>query len=169
MTKFVRSIFLVAVAFGFSTVVMAPAAMADAHVVKQQKAFMKELSGHNKKIAAYLKGHKDLKREKRLGNHEDVEFLAIAIQDLAKRMPAMFKKGSPHMGNHPTSRSKEAIWKDWAKFKKAAKNMEMRAKDIEQAALTGSKAKIMAAYEGFAKSSCGGCHKPFRGPKRKKK
>ena len=67
---------------------------ADASSSKVEKAYLKEMAGHSKKIKAYLKGHPSLKREKRLGNHETVEFLAIAIQDLAKRAPQMLKSAS---------------------------------------------------------------------------
>lgn len=107
---------------------------ADASSSKVEKAFLKEMAGHSKKIKAYLKGHPSLKREKRLGNHETVEFLAIAIQDLAKRAPQMLKS---------------AAKKNKKNLVKRAKAVQRHARDIEVASLTGSKEKIMAAYEGF--------------------
>ena len=107
---------------------------AEARGSKVEKAFLKEMAGHSKKIKAYIKGHVSLKRERRLGTHETVEFLAIAIQDLAKRAPRMLQS--------PSAMSKKNLVK-------RAKAVQRHARDIEVAALTGSKEKIMAAYEGF--------------------
>ena len=166
MKKWLAPVVMVFMAFSMTTGVTVTSAEAD--VVKTRIALMKELSGHNKKIRAYIKGHKSLKREKRLGNHEDIEFIAIAIQDLAKRMHVHYKKGTS-LKDVKGTRAKAEIWQNWSKFRASARNLGAWAKDIENAAKTGSKAKIMAAYNGFGKATCGGCHKNFRGPKPKKK
>ena len=91
-----RNIFnsmLVALVVAGASITLSPIG-ADAGSSKVEKAFLKEMAGHSKKIKAYLKGHPSLKREKRLGTHETVEFLAIAIQDLAKRAPKMLKSAA---------------------------------------------------------------------------
>jgi hypothetical protein len=53
---------------------------------KVKVAMMKELCTHSGSIARYLKGHKNPKREARLGTPADMELRAIAIQGLAKRL-----------------------------------------------------------------------------------
>ncbi|MBK17219.1 MAG: hypothetical protein CMM52_00060 [Rhodospirillaceae bacterium] len=54
--------------------------------VKVKVAMMKELCGHSGAIARYLKGHKNPKRAARLGKPGDIEFRALAMQGLAKRL-----------------------------------------------------------------------------------
>ena len=53
---------------------------------KTKVAMMKEMCTHSASIARYLKGHKNPKREARLGTPADMELRAIAIQGLAKRL-----------------------------------------------------------------------------------
>jgi hypothetical protein len=125
---------LIVAMFAFGAGLMLEVTVAQAKMSKLEKAFLKEMVGHSKKIKAYIKGHPNLKRERRLGNHETVEFLAIAIQDLAKRAPSVLKSSAK---------------KDRAKLVQRARAVRKHARDIERAALTGSKEKIMAAYEGL--------------------
>jgi hypothetical protein len=53
---------------------------------KVKVAMMKELCTHSGAIARYIKGHKNPKREARLGTPADMELRAIAMQGLAKRL-----------------------------------------------------------------------------------
>ena len=53
---------------------------------KVKVAMMKELCTHSAAIARYVKGHKNPKREARLGTPADMELRAIAMQGLAKRL-----------------------------------------------------------------------------------
>ena len=132
MRKNLKSILVALVVTGAS-ITLSPID-ADARSSKVEKAFLKEMAGHSKKIKAYLKGHPSLKREKRLGTHETVEFLAIAIEDLAKRAPKMLKSAAKKNKKNLVRRSRA---------------VQRHARDIQLASLTGSKEKIMAAYEGF--------------------
>lgn len=61
------------------------------------------------------------------------------------------------------TRALQDIWAKPAEFKAAADAMTAVLKNIDAALGTGDKAKIGAAF-GEVGKSCGGCHKPFRGP-----
>ena len=61
--------------------------------------------------------------------------------------------------------SKPEIWKDWAKFEAAAKATEKESAKLAEVAQSGDMAAIGTQMKKLAKS-CGGCHKPFRKPKK---
>lgn len=167
MTKWLKPFVLVAAGIGFVATLQVDIAAADP--IKTRKAVMKELSTHNKAIKKYLKGHKNAKKEARLGTPGDVELRAIAMAGLAKRMVAMFPAGTGMTDMPGKTRAKPEIWTEKAKFKAAAMTLAEWSEDLEQAALSGDKSKIAAAMKGFGKAACGTCHKDFRGPKPKKK
>ncbi len=60
-----------------------------------------------------------------------------------------------------------AIWEDWDKFKKASSTLAMNATNFANWSAMGDASTLKAASGAIGKS-CGGCHKPFRGPKPKK-
>ncbi len=167
MTKWLKPFVLVAAGVGFLATLQIDVAAADP--IKTRRAVMKELSAHSKAIKKYLKGHKDAKKEKRLGTAGDVELRALAMAGLARRLPGMFPKGTSLNDMPGKTRAKPAVWMESKKFKAAAMKLATWSKDIEGAAATGDKAKIAAAMKGFGKATCGACHKSFRGPKTKKK
>ena len=167
MTKWLKPFVLVAVGIGFIATLQVDVATADP--IKTRRAVMKELSAHNKAIKKYLKGHKNAKQEARLGTPGDVELRALAMAGLAMRLPGMFPKGTGMADMPGKTRAKPAVWSQNAKFKAAAKTLATWSKDLESAAATGDKSKIAAAMKGFGKTTCGNCHKTFRGPKKKKK
>lgn len=166
MKKWLKPFVLVAAGVGFLATLQIDVAAADP--VKTRKAVMKELSAHSKAIGKYLKGHKDAKKEARLGSAGDMELRAVAMAGLAKRLPGMFPKGTSLKDMPGKTRAKPEIWTQSKKFKAASNNLASWANDIEKAAATGDKSKIAAAMKGFGKATCGGCHKTFRGPKKKK-
>jgi cytochrome c556 len=167
MTKWLKPFVLVAAGIGFIATLQVDVASADP--IKTRRAVMKELSAHNKAIGKYLKGHKNAKREARLGTPGDVELRALAMAGLAKRLPSMFPKGTGMMDMPGKTRAKPAVWTESGKFRAAANKLASWAKDLESAAATGDKSKIGAAMKGFGKATCGNCHKTFRGKKPKKK
>ena len=167
MTKWLKS--LVYVAAGFALIATTQVEIADADPIKTRRAIMKELSGHNKAIKKYLKGHKNPKKEARLGTAGDMEFRALAMAGLGQRLLTMFPKGTSLKDKPGKTRAKPAIWSKSGDFRKAAKVLVSWSNDLENAAATGDKAKIAAAMKGFGKTACGTCHKTFRGPKPKKK
>ena len=79
----------------------------------------------------------------------------------------MFPKGTG-MGHGTKTRAKAVIWSDWDKFKKASGALVMASTNFANWSQLGSAATLKAASGAIGKS-CGGCHKPFRGPKPKKR
>lgn len=167
MTNWIKPLVLVAAGIGFLATMQVEIASADP--IKTRRAVMKELSGHTKAISRYLKGHKNPKREARLGTPGDMELRAVAMAGLGKRMVSLFPKGTSTKDMPGKTRAKPEIWTRSADFRKAANILVSWANDVESAAATGDKAKIAAAMKGFGKNACGTCHKTFRGPKPKKK
>jgi len=159
--KWLKLFVLVAAGIGLIATLQADVA---ADPVKIQRAMMKENNVHVKAIVEYLKGHKNAKKESRLGTPGDVELGA-----LAKRLPGMFPKGTSLKDMPGKTRAKPEIWSQSDKFRAAANNLASWAKDLEMAAATGDKSKIAAAMRGFAKAACGNCYKTFHGSKPKKK
>lgn len=167
MKTLLKTFVLVVAGIGFLATL--PVEVAAADIVKTRQAVMKELSAHNKAIGTYLKGHKDPKRESRLGTPGDVELRAQAMAALANRLPGMFPKGTSLTDMPGKSYAKPETWSQNNKFRAAAQTMASWSNDLEKAAATGDKAKIAAAMRGFGKETCGNCHKTFRQKKPKKK
>jgi cytochrome c556 len=131
-------------------------AFADA--LKDRKAGMKTLSKSNKVIKAYTKGKADLAA---------AVSAAKKMTAVAKSMPDLFPAGTG-MGHGKKTRAKGAIWSDWKKFKAANDAMVVATTNFANWAQLGSASTMKDASKAIGKS-CGGCHKPFRGPKSKKK
>lgn len=167
MKKWLKPFVFVAAGIGFLAALQSDYAAADP--IKTRRAMMKELSAHNKAIMNYLKGHKDPKREARLGTPGDMELRAVAMAGLANRLAGMFPKGTSMSDMPGKTRAKTEIWTRNGEFRKAAMKLASWSQDIEKAAATGDKSKIAAVMKGFGKQTCGACHKTFRGPKPKKK
>jgi len=78
---------------------------------------------------------------------------------LDKNLKKLFPKGS-HKG---MTRAKKALWKDWAKFSKQSAALKSGAAKLVKAAMAGNAKKgLKGVY-----ATCKGCHKPFRGKKKK--
>ncbi len=88
---------------------------------------------------------------------------AAALQQLSKGLLVLFPQGS----GGGKSRAKPEIWSDWAGFQKAVANFQAAAPGLVPAAKSGDAGKIKAATGAVGKA-CGGCHKPYRAPKKKK-
>ena len=115
MTKWLKPFVLVAAGIGFIATLQVDIAAADP--IKVRRAMMKENNTHVKAIVKYLKGHKNPKREKRLGTAGDVELRAIALAGIAKRLPSMFPKGTSLRDIPGKTRAKSAIWNENKKFR----------------------------------------------------
>ncbi|MDP6707428.1 MAG: cytochrome c [Alphaproteobacteria bacterium] len=87
---------------------------------------------------------------------------AEAMVQLSKGILTHFPEGSADS----KSRAKPEIWSDWAGFQKAAAAFEAATPGLVVAAKSGDQAKIGAAVGAVGKT-CGGCHKPYRKPKKK--
>ena len=77
-------------------------------------------------------------------------------------LPAMFPQGTG-MGHVTKARAKAAIWSDWDEFKKANNAMVVASTNFAM----GSADTMTGASKAIGKA-CGGCHKPFRGPRKKR-
>ncbi len=89
--------------------------------------------------------------------------LAEAIA-FAETIPSQFPKGTG-IGDPgiKKSRALQDIWAKPAEFKAAADALVAALKGVDLALDSGDRAKVDAAAGEIGKS-CGGCHKPFRGP-----
>lgn len=130
--------------------IVAQPAYADA--VKDRQAAMKDISKANKALRAAAKK----------GDKETVEKQAMMIVTLAEKVPALFPKGTDRatLGEKAT-RAKPEIWARWDDFRKQAEELRSMATQIASSAKGGD---LQMASAGVNKA-CGGCHKPFRGPK----
>jgi cytochrome c556 len=126
--------------------------------LKDRKAAMKSISKANKVIVGYTKGKGDL---------TSAVAAAKKIASLAETLPVLFPHGSG-MGYGTKTRAKPAIWTDWAKFQKASGSLVKAANNFANWSRMGSDDTLKSA-SGAIRKSCGGCHKPFRGPKPKKR
>ena len=124
---------------------------------KDRKAAMKSISKNNKIIVAYTKGKGDL---------ASAVAAAKKIASIGESLPAMFPAGSGD-GYGKTTRAKAAIWSDWDKFKKASDALVVASSNFANWSSMGDASTLKDA-SGAIRKSCGGCHKPFRGPKPKK-
>lgn len=84
---------------------------------------------------------------------------AVAV---SKIIVTLFPQGS----GGEKSRAKDEIWSDWDNFKKAADAFKAAAPQLIEAAKSNDKDKVGATLGAVGKT-CGGCHKPYRKPKKK--
>jgi cytochrome c556 len=76
----------------------------------------------------------------------------------------MFPVGT-HQGSAHKTRAKSSIWAQNAQFAAAGKRLVSEARALAAAAKGGDAAAMGKQFGRMAKLGCGGCHRPFRGPK----
>lgn len=133
-----------------------PALAQDAgSAVKERLAIMKNVSGTMKALSKSAKagkiGAKDAARASK----------ALAG---AKKFASLFPANTG--SDMVKTRAKPEIWKDWAKFEAQAGKLVAGLTAVEAAAKAGDAGAFADAVK-TAQGTCGGCHKPFRGPKPK--
>lgn len=155
MTKWSHWIFA-----GFMTVALLTAshsAMADPkNEITYRRATMKALGGHMKALGTILSGR--VKRGK-----GSVIFHARAIGSIGKLSHTLFAKGT----GKGRTRAKPQIWTKPNNFKKAIAAFKRTSAKLAGVAGKGNPKTTRAAYKAVTKT-CGGCHKPFRQPRRRK-
>ncbi len=128
-------------------------------VVKERKMLMR----------ANDKASKALKKAVAAKDFASIEKNAKALASQMEKLPGLFPEGS----TSEKSRAKEAIWKKWTSFKGKAASMAEVAGMVAEAAAAkdGDKVAMLAKViaGGQRASYCDGCHKSFRGKKKKKK
>ena len=137
-------------------------AYADNHaVIKQRIELMRKgVLGNFKVIKAFAKDGKS--------SMADVAAAAEGIKASAEKLLPLFPKGTgrPDYSDKET-RSLAKIWEDWATFEKANNAMATHAVAIAKQAAANNTDGVKASFGMMGKEGCGGCHKPFRGPKAK--
>ena len=129
-------------------------------VIKERRALMKNNSKTNKIVGAFVKKGK--------GSAADVAAAGRRLASNAGKIAALYVKGTSAADGVGQTRAKPAIWAKWSEFEAAAAKMKTASENLARVAATGDKAAIKVAAGAIGKS-CGGCHKPFRAPKPKKK
>ena len=130
------------------------------------KKKMSAVAARRAAMKAISKANKAMKAASKAKNAQLVIQTSNIISKQANRLLKMFPKGTSRakLGKKAT-RSKVAIWKNWKKF--IAANNKMKVAAVKVAAAAGAR-NARASAKGIGKT-CGGCHKPFRGKKAKKK
>ena len=118
----------------------------------QRQAVMNSIGAHMGGIKAGLAA----------GNAEAVEAHANAINRLAPVITTFFLKGS----DKGKTRAKPEIWQKWDEFVGASKALADESGKLVQVAKGGDSAAMAAQFGEMGKKGCGGCHKPFRVPKK---
>ncbi len=128
-------------------------------LVKERKKLMR----------ANNKAGKELKKAVEAKDFSAIEKNAKALASQMEKLPGLFPKGS----TAENSRAKVAIWEKLDSFKGKAASLEEVAGMVAEAAAAkdadkvATLAKVIAG--GQRASYCAGCHKSFRGKKKKKK
>ena len=152
--KLVRSAIAgMALAIGVSTATPS-VALDPAQSVFARKAIMWSMGAHMRGIRAGMKA----------GDGKTVAAGANAIAAMAGAFLNMFPVGT-HQGSAHKSRAKSAIWAQNAKFVAAGKVLVREARALANVAGGGNAAAMGKQFGRMAKLGCGGCHRPFRGPK----
>jgi cytochrome c556 len=150
---------LLAAACLITTIEMSGAVMAQdaAKVISDRQELMKGQGKDLGAIKAYTEGKGDLAAAQ------------AAAADLTKRLqavPAAFPKGTGMAEFPGKSYARPTIWTEWDKFSASDLNAQQKSVALESALKSGDKDKIGAAFADMGKNGCGGCHTPYREPKK---
>jgi len=137
------------VALTFASTLAAPS-YANEDAIKYRKGVMKAVGGTMGSLAAIVKGKASM-------SHAPA--LTAAMANLSQVAADVFPAGS----GGDNTRAKDNIWTEKEKFSATVKAFQTAAMNISKA--SGDKAAFGAAFKALG-GSCGGCHKPFRKPKK---
>jgi cytochrome c556 len=161
MNEWLKRELMAALAMGILTAGTTDTAFAQSagKVIKERRALMKSNGKSFKVIKAFLKSGK--------GSAADVQKAAMTLASNGGKIPGLYPKGTSSTDGVGKTRAKPAIWAKWADFEAAAGKLKAAGGNLAKVAAMGEAGAIKAAAGAIGKS-CGGCHKPFRGPKQKK-
>jgi cytochrome c556 len=128
-------------------------------VIKERRALMQNNNKSFKVIKAFAKSGK--------GSAGAVRDAAVTLTWNAGKIPGLFVKGTSLKDGVGQTRAKPAIWVKWAEFEAAAGKLDKASANLARVAAGGNAGAIKAAAGAIGKA-CGGCHKQFRGPRKKK-
>jgi cytochrome c556 len=143
-----------ALALGVATLFAGPVMAGEpAGVIQYRQKVMSAIGGHMGGIGAILKN--------KLPQTAHIEKHAGALAELAAMIPDIFPKGS---GEGKTD-ALPSVWKDFKGFNAAASKLEEEAGKLAKVAMGGGDVGAQVKKVGKA---CGGCHKEYRQPKKKR-
>ena len=162
MVEWVKRGLMAALAMGILVGCTQDTAMAQSpgEAIKERRALMQSNSKSFKVIKAFVKSGK--------GSAGAVRDAAVTLAWNAAQIPGLFVKGTSLKDGVGQTRAKPAIWVMWADFEAASAKLKAAGANLAKVAAGGDAAAIKVAAGAIGKS-CGGCHKPFRGPRPKKK
>ncbi len=155
--KAIRNTILAATLVLGATAAVPASALDAGQSVATRQAIMWSIAGHLGGIKSGLKA----------GNGKTVGAAARSIAGLASILPPLFVAGT-HQGSKYKSRAKKEIWAQSAKFAAAFKVLQREAMALAKVAKSNDVGAMGKQFGMMAKLGCGGCHRPFRGPKAKK-
>jgi cytochrome c556 len=131
--------------------------------------FSDVIKDRKKLMRANNKASKELKKAVAAKDFAAIEKHARDLASQMEKLPTLFPKGT----TADNSRAKAAIWKKWASFKGKAASMGEVAGMVAEAAAAKDADKVALLAKSIAGGTraqyCSGCHKSFRGKKKKKK
>jgi cytochrome c556 len=145
-----RGKLLLAVLFGFLTVLAASQLFAQADVIEKRQKAMKGNSADAKAIKAAVESK----------DYATIETKAKDIMGTAEKIPSLFPKGS----TAGKTKAKAEIWEKQDEFAKNAKNLGKAASELADAAKAKDDAAIGVKVKAVSEA-CGNCHKAFRAEK----
>jgi cytochrome c556 len=102
----------------------------------------------------------DIQAKAKAGNIEAIAVNAETLALTAKHIPGLFPEGS----GTEKSKAKPDVWQKWPEFEKAAKNLEVEAEKLRDAAKGKNEEMTQQLVKDFGRNACGTCHTPFRQP-----
>ncbi len=130
-----------------------------ADAIKERRALMKSNAGHMRAIAGFVKKGK--------GSAAEAARHAEGLAANAAKIAGLYPKGTSAADGVGQTRAKPAIWTERGKFEAFANNLKTAAMGFTATAGSGDKKAMGMAMGGIGKN-CGGCHRAFRAPKKKK-
>ena len=122
------------------------------------------IEGRRKLMKANGKAYTAIKKAMKIKDYATVEEKAKEIASDMDKLPELFPKGS----TSEESRAKPVIWEKWDLFNRGRMAMKVAAEELAVSARAKDGQQVSSKFKTFSKS-CGGCHKLFWAPKKKKK
>jgi cytochrome c556 len=102
----------------------------------------------------------DAQAKLKAGNIEGIAVNAETMAMNAREIPKLFPEGSMTAD----SKAKPEIWQKFPEFEADAKNLQVLAEKLRDAAKSKNQAATEAIMKDFGREACGTCHTPFRVP-----
>jgi cytochrome c556 len=124
--------------------------MSPAEIVAERQRLMK-LNGAS---------WQDAQAKFKAGNIEGIAVNAETMAMNAREIPRLFREDAMTA----ESKAKPEIWQKWPEFQTDAKNFQVMAEKLRDAAKSKNAAATGAIMKEFGREACGTCHTPFRVP-----